>query len=123
MRTLGLTLPLLLAVGCPSYAAVEYVPDRDTLVIRDYAPERPCTPARLAQLDERFGWGKVELDATTDTCTVACNLQIGLNDGTSTHFQVGSEARPNATLVVRGTVRIHPIWLAGENERRQHEGE
>jgi len=51
---------------------------------------------------------------------VSCNLQIGLNDGSSTHFQVGSEARPKETLIVRGTVRVYPIWLTGENEPLPH---
>lgn len=102
-----------LAVGVE--AAVYYLPERDLLWVTDYPADLPCTPRLLARVDRTFGWGKVEYDEATDTCTVGCSLWIGKNDGSETYLQVGSAQRPRETLTVRGDVRVHSAYLAGEN--------
>ena len=114
----------LLAVVClcasVAQAAVEYLPDKNVLWVKDYPAEWPCTPQLLARIDRTFGWGKVAYDESTDTCTVTCSLWIGRNDGSDTYFQVGSNAHPKQTLIVNGDVRVHPTWLVGENPDMAH---
>lgn len=106
---LGLALTAVLG------AAVDYIPEQDVLCVTDYPADFPCTPHLLARIDQAFGWGKVRYDERTRTCTVLCALRIGQNDGSETYFQVGSEACPDETLIVRGNVHVYSTWLTGQN--------
>jgi len=105
---------MLLSVATAT-GGIDYVADTDTLCVRDYPPERPCTPGDLVRADSAFGWGKVEHDPDGDVWIVRCNLRIGKNDGSSTYFQVGSARHPRQTLHVHGNVRVYPTWLPGQN--------
>ena len=60
----------------------------------------------LAAADQAAGWGAIARDAVSLTTTIAANLTIGRNDGSSTWFQIGGPAAPNETLVVRGTLTV-----------------
>jgi len=114
---------LIISLVCPcAGAAVEYLPKRDLLWVKDYPKELPCTPRLLARSDRTFGWCKVAYDQTTDTCTVACSLWIGRNDGSDTYFQVGSVTHPKQTLIVKGDVRVYPTWLVDENPEIPYHG-
>lgn len=110
-----LTVSLVCLYASAAQAAVEYVPEKNLLWVKDYPEETPCTPRLLARIDRTFGWGKVAYDRAADICTVACGLWIGRNDGSDTYFQVGSQAHPKQTLIVKGDVRVYPTWLVGEN--------
>ncbi len=115
MRAIGVAMVICLILATAAGAAVDYLPERDLLWVTDYPADFPCTPRLLDRVDDRFGWGKVEYDEATDTCTVACNLWIGANDGSDTCLQVGGAARPEETLIVRGDLRVHSAWLIDEN--------
>ncbi len=115
---------LILLVGCvggafctplPARAAVEYCAATETIWVTDYPADFPCTPRLLARVDQAFGWGRVRLDEASGAVTVAANLMIGRNDGGSTYFQIGDPAHSNEILIVQGSVRVYPNWLAGEN--------
>lgn len=95
---------------------VTYNPATDTMVVDNYPQAVPCTPRALARVDRFNGWDKVSVDETGTTVTVRCHLQIGLNSGRETYFQLGDERRPNEALVVHGNVIIHPFHIHGLNE-------
>ena len=118
--TVAITAVLFLALLSEAGAGVDYLPDRNLLWVTDYPADFPCTPKLLARIDDAFGWDKVTYDDATQTCTVACNLWIGRNDGSQTWFQVGSAQRPTETLVVRGNVRVHSTWLIDEKTGTSH---
>jgi len=117
-----LAVPLVCLYASVVQAAVEYLPDKNLLWVKDYPEGFPCTPQLLARIDRTFGWGQVVRDPDTETYTVGCGLRIGRNDGSDTYFQVGSDAHPKQTLIVRGDVRVYPTWLVGENPEMPHHG-
>ena len=96
--------------------------DDQTQCIRviDFPAHSPCTLARLLTMDKLYGWGKVSYEPNANTYTITSDLCIGGNDGTETHFQVGSAARPGETLVMKGRLIVHPYWIAGENPESTH---
>jgi hypothetical protein len=97
-------------------AGVVYDSATNTMVVDNYPEAVPCTPHVLARVDRFNGWDKVRIDDTGMVVTVGCHLQIGLNSGHETHFQLGDEGRPRETLVVDGHVIVHPFHIHGLNE-------
>jgi hypothetical protein len=129
MKNTKLTF-LIFIIGClgdafwmlpPVRAAVEYCAATETIWVSDYPADFPCTPRLLARIDKTFGWGRVYLDEGNSVVTVAANLMIGRNDGSSTYFQIGDPKHTNETLIVQGSLRVYPNWLTGEN-RELHPG-
>ena len=112
----------LCAFTAAAQAGVEYLPEADALWVSDFPEAYPCTPELLARVDASHGWGKVQYDGASQTCTVTCDLLIGRNDGSETWFQVGDAARPEETLIVQGDLRVYSTWLLGENTEPLHEG-
>ncbi len=106
---------IAITICLSAHGAVNYLPDRDLLWVTDYPAELPCTPGLLARVDAAFGWGKVQYDEASDTCTIGCSLWVGRNDGSDTWFQVGSPECPAETLIVRGDLRVHPTYLSTDN--------
>lgn len=109
-------LPAVLLVASLLRAGVTYDDATDTLIVDNYPEQVPCTPHTLSRIDTFNGWGKVSADGASQTVAVHCNLQIGLNTGTDTHFQIGDPTRPRETLVVHGNVVIHPFHVHGLNQ-------
>jgi len=97
-------------------AAVFYDGATRTMAVDNYPRAVPCTPQTLVRIDRFNGWGKVSVDESGRTIRVGCGLQIGLNTGANTYFQIGSRDRPNETLVVDGHVVIHPFHVSGVDQ-------
>jgi len=112
-----LALPILAAVIIASAApaAIYYDEARQCLRVVDFPADAPCTLARLLAMDRLYGWGKVAYDAATDTTTVTGDLWVGANDGTETCLQIGSPEHPRETLVMQGSLVLHPYWIQGDN--------
>ncbi len=119
---LQMVVTALVIAASSACAAVEYLPELDALWVTDYPAAYPCTPELLARVDTARGWGKVAYDEAAQSCTVACSLLIGRNDGSETWFQVGSAQRPRETLIVSGNLRVYSTWLAGENSEDMRAG-
>lgn len=114
------TIFCLLCILTSAYTAVEYCATTETIRVTDYPADWPCTPRLLARIDQTFGWGRVSVNETTDTVTVAANLIIGQNDRRPTWFQIGNPVNTGEVLVVQGEMRVHSTWLADENLGLRH---
>lgn len=101
--------------AAPACGGVCLDPARNAIVVVGYPASLPCTPARLAAMDRACGWGRVDYDAVSQTCTLTGNLIIGANDGSETVFQVGGPDRPRETLIMHGNLYVHPYFIQGEN--------
>lgn len=113
LKLLSIGLAVVLAHSCP--AGIFYDEGARCIRVVDFPKEAPCTLARLLSMDALFKWGKVAYDRQTDTYTIAGDLWIGTNDGSDTYFQVGSEAQPRETLVMKGNLVVCPNWIEKEN--------
>ena len=102
-------------------AAITYDQESDTIVVSDFPAELPATPSMLLKNDQMSGWGKVSYDKANDAYTVGCNLQVGMNDGTNTYFQIGSKQQPKETLVMKGHLLVCPYWIKGRNQSSYRE--
>ncbi len=96
-------------------AGILFDEERQAIRIMDYPPAWPCTLRQLAMADRAFGWNKVRYDATSAVCHVDGNIILGANDGTETVLQIGSAARPDETLIMRGNIYIYPYFIHGQN--------
>lgn len=107
---------------CPGrqcvHAACTYDAEADRIWVENYTEAFPCTPGILLFADRMNDWGKVNYDRATDTYAVGADLYIGRNDGTDTYFQIGSNAHPRETLVLRGNLVVYPFYITGENREK-----
>ena len=99
-------------------AACTYDAQTNRVWVENYTEAFPCTPRILLLADRMNGWGKIDYSSATDTYTVAADLYIGRNDGTDTYFQIGSNAHPRETLVLKGNLVVYPFYITGENEEK-----
>ena len=108
MRSSGILMALSLAPAACSMAAptVRFDPETKTILVYGHSRAGAATPATLAATDQAAGWGAMTRDAANLTTTVAANLTIGRNDGSSTWLQVGGPQEPSETLVVQGKLTI-----------------
>lgn len=101
--------------GVPAVAGICYDAALDCIQVTDFPAGFPCTLKRLKAYDDTNGWGKVRYDEAARAWHVDCHLLIGSNDGTATHFQIGSREAHDETLLLRGNLYVAPFWVEGEN--------
>ena len=114
----SVSIVCLVLAATNSLAGITLEREQNVLWVTDCLECAPCTPSALRRVDRMNGWGKVTYDASSDTTTVDANLWVGANDGTETFVQIGSEAHPRESLVVRGDVIVFPFYIPGENPKR-----
>jgi len=115
MKAKPLLLGLMIAIACVAHASVFRDDEAHCIRVVDFPKDTPCTLQRLLQMDRLCAWGKVVHDPEQDTYTITGDLCIGLNDGTETYFQIGSREHPHETLIMQGSLVVHPYWIEGQN--------
>jgi len=104
-----------IAVATGASAAVTFEAERNVITVAGYPKDAPCSLRQVYRADREHGWGKVEYDEAKDTYTVNATLLIGENDRGSTYFQIGTEANPRETLVMKGGLYVMPPFVARLN--------
>jgi len=109
-----------IAVSGIAQAGIYYDDGAQCIRVIDFPKNTPCTLQRLLYMDSLYGWNKMTYDEATDTYTLTADLWIGLNDGSDTYFEIGSEQHPRETLIMRGNLVVYPYWIEAENREQRY---
>ena len=97
-------------------------PETKTILVFGHSRAAAATPAMLVATGQATGWRAITRDTAAMTTTVAANLTIGRNDGSSTWFQIGGPQTPNETLVVQGKLTVAGSKALGWNRYQGSNG-
>lgn len=104
-KTLLLTM---IAMGIGLHGGVEYNKESNTIFVKNYPQDMPCTLENVLQSDTMNDWNKIKYDEKTKTYTINANLVIGSDDGSTTYFQIGTDSQPETTVVMHGDIVLYP---------------
>ena len=98
---------VVILFSLPCFAgSIRYNVENNTVVIRGYPKDSPCTLKDILDKDKENGWGKIEYKGNEDTYYLKANLHIGGEIGSSTYMQIGTKACPKETFIIHGSIGV-----------------